>query len=123
MDDRREYGRLGERLAEEHLRAAGMAILDRNWRCRFGEIDLVARDGDTLVVAEVKARRSDRYGTPADAVTPRKAARLRRLAGLWLVESRRVRQLPHFAAIRIDVLGVRSAADGTAVVEHLSGVA
>jgi putative endonuclease len=64
---------------------AGYAVLDRNWRCPgLGEIDVVARRGEVLVVCEVKTRSSDRYGSPAHAVTPAKQARLRRLAVAWI---------------------------------------
>ena len=73
-------GAYGERVAAAHLVAAGMTVLDRNWRCPIGEIDIVARDGDVLVVCEVKTRRGDGFGHPLEAVTARKAARLRRLA-------------------------------------------
>ena len=110
-------GDYGEQVAERHLAAAGMVLLDRNWRCDLGEIDLVARDGDTLVVCEVKTRRGLDYGSPLEAVTQRKAARLRRLAVRWVSE--------HGACpreIRIDVIGVLSRPQGAALVEHLRGV-
>ena len=116
-------GAFGERVAAQHLLAQGMTIIDRNWRCPVGEIDLVARDGDVLVVCEVKTRRGDRYGTPAAAVTWQKAIRLRRLAARWLAEH----QL-NPAEVRIDVIGVRmlpAAGTGTTrtlEVEHLVGV-
>ena len=71
-------GRYGEDVAARHLAEAGLVVLERNWRCREGEIDIVARDGDVLVVCEVKTRRDTAYGSPLEAVTPRKAARLRR---------------------------------------------
>ena len=79
-------GGYGERVAAQRLVAAGMVVLDRNWRCDAGEIDLVLRDGSTLVVCEVKTRSSVHYGHPLEAVTPVKAARLRRLAARWLAE-------------------------------------
>ena len=77
-------GRFGEQLAVRHLEAAGLRILDRNWRCAEGEIDIVAADGDTLVVCEVKTRSGTGFGDPAEAVVGAKAARLRRLALRWL---------------------------------------
>lgn len=77
-------GRYGEELAARLLTDAGMAVVERNWRCRAGEIDIVARDGDALVVCEVKTRRSVVYQHPMAAITPTKAERLRRLAELWL---------------------------------------
>ena len=65
-------GRFGEQVAVEHLQDAGVTILDRNWRCREGELDIVARDGDTLVFVEVKTRSSSAFGLPAGAVSARK---------------------------------------------------
>jgi putative endonuclease len=112
-----ELGAFGERVAERHLVAAGFVIVDRNWRCRAGEIDIVALDGDVVVVCEVKTRTGDAYGSPLDAVTPAKARRLRQLAGLWL------RQSPlHPASIRIDVVAVMCPPGGNPGVEHLRGV-
>lgn len=78
-------GRYGEELAARLLTEAGMTLLARNWRCgRTGEIDIVARDGDLLVVCEVKTRRAGPFEHPMAAVTPTKADRLRRLAECWL---------------------------------------
>lgn len=112
-------GAYGERLAADHLRAAGMTVLECNWRCRLGELDIVARDGDVLVVCEVKTRSSTRFGHPLEAVTAAKAARLRRLAAAWIAE-RRV----HPADVRVDLVGVvRSRGGGPAAVEHVRGVA
>ena len=84
-------GRFGEDVAAQHLLAAGLQILERNWRCREGELDIVARDGSELVFVEVKTRSSLAFGTPAEAVGPAKAARLRRLALCWLAEHRELR--------------------------------
>ncbi len=110
-------GRFGEQVAADHLTAAGMKVLDRNWRCDVGELDLVAADGDELVVVEVKTRRSVAYGTPAEAVTWRKLARLRRLAAAWLAaHDARPR------SVRIDVVAVTVPRDGEPRVEHLVGV-
>src|SRR3954454_7901036 len=81
---RQALGAYGERLAARHLAAEGLVVLDRNWRCEAGEIDLVLRDGEVLVVCEVKTRTSDRFGTPHEAVTDVKVARLRRLAVCWV---------------------------------------
>ena len=111
-------GRYGEDLAARTLHNAGMVVLERNWRCELGEIDIVAREGTTLVVCEVKTRSSTAYGAPIHAVTPRKAARLRRLAVAWLAE-----HPVHPAVIRIDVVGILRPAHGETVVEHLRGVA
>ena len=73
-------GRYGEDVAARHLVEQGIIVLDRNWRCELGEIDIVGRDGDVLVVCEVKTRSGTSFGTPLEAVTRTKAARLRRLA-------------------------------------------
>ena len=90
----------GERLAARRLSEAGMVVLARRWRCVHGEIDIVAQDGDCLVVCEVKTRRSLNAGGPLEAVTPAKFARLRRLAAAWLAS-----QDAHFPQVRIDVIG------------------
>lgn len=82
--DRRALGARGEELAARWYRERGYEILDRNWRCRAGEIDIVARRDRTLVVCEVKTRSSDAFGSPAAAVTRSKQLRLRRLAMAWL---------------------------------------
>jgi putative endonuclease len=109
-------GSYGERVAVAYLIDQGMVLLDRNWRCSAGEIDAVFRDGDVLVIAEVKTRRGTRFGTPAEALLPAKVARLRRLAVLWLAQSR-VRP----KEIRFDVVSVRPGRRGAARVEHLRG--
>ena len=116
-DARRTLGEYGERLAERYLRDQGFAVVDRNWRCARGEIDLVVRDGDCLVFCEVKTRRTERFGAPVEAVTRTKAARLRRLASAWL-------QLhdEHPARVRIDVIGILRPVGGPARVRHLEGV-
>jgi putative endonuclease len=111
-------GRYGEDLAVRTLLEAGLVVLERNWRCELGEIDIVAREGTVLVVCEVKTRTSTAYGGPLAAVTPRKAARLRRLAVRWLAE-----HPVHPEEIRIDVVGILRPIQGAATVEHLRGVA
>ncbi|MFD6951194.1 MULTISPECIES: YraN family protein [unclassified Nocardiopsis] len=85
---RRTLGGRGEDLAAAFLRRAGMRVLARNWRTPAGEIDIVARDGPVLVVAEVKTRTSVRYGHPVEAITPDKRRRLRRLGRAWAVRHR-----------------------------------
>jgi putative endonuclease len=88
--ERQRLGAAGERLAARWYVRAGYEVLATNWRCVAGEIDLVCRRGSTLVLCEVKTRRSDRYGTAAEAVTHTKQQRLRRLAGCWLEHERPV---------------------------------
>ncbi|GGQ87535.1 UPF0102 protein [Streptomyces asoensis] len=113
-------GRYGEDLAARRLADTGMTVLERNWRCgRTGEIDIVARDGDVLVLCEVKTRRGGGFQHPMAAVTPQKAQRLRDLAQRWIQE--------HGGAppggVRIDLVGVLLPRRGAAVVEHARGVA
>ena len=79
-----ELGRRGEDEAVRYLERRGLVVLSRNWRCRDGELDVVAVDTDRLVVCEVKTRSGTRFGEPAEAVTPRKAARIRRVTQAWL---------------------------------------
>jgi len=113
---RATVGAYGERVAVAYLVQRGMVLLDRNWRCAAGEIDAVLRDGDTLVVVEVKTRRGAAFGSPADALVHAKVARLRRLAAMWLAQSG-VRP----AEVRFDVVSVLPQARGAALVEHLRG--
>lgn len=97
-----ELGIYGEDLAAAHLVAAGYEVLARNWRCRDGELDIVARDGDAVVFVEVKARSSADFGMPAEAVGALKARRIRGLACRWLVENRP----PDAQELRFDVVSV-----------------
>jgi putative endonuclease len=107
-------GRRGERIAENFLTGTGMVIVDRNWRCPQGEIDLVARDGDELVFVEVKTRTSTAFGHPLEAITARKLARLRRLAAAWCA-AHQVRA----RSIRLDAVAVLAPPTGDPVIEHL----
>ncbi|MFF6834928.1 MULTISPECIES: YraN family protein [unclassified Streptomyces] len=117
----RALGRYGEELAARRLTATGMRVLARNWRCgRTGEIDIVAHDGDTLVICEVKTRRHGAYEHPMAAVTPRKAERLRRLADCWLDRSG---TLAPAGGVRIDLVGVVLPRRGAPVLTHARGVA
>ena len=124
---RQALGRYGEDVAARHLAAAGFTVLARNWRCREGEVDIVARDGDVLVVCEVKTRRDVGFGTPLEAVTPAKAARLRRLAARWLADQRAgarpgsPEEFERYAEVRFDVVSVLRPLRGPAVVEHVRG--
>ena len=114
---RASLGAYGEAFAARHLTAAGMVLLDRNWRCDLGEIDLVLRDDRILVVCEVKTRSSLVFGSPVEAVSEQKAARLRRLAARWLAA-----HAIHPDEIRIDLVGVLVPATGPAQLEHVRGV-
>ncbi|MFJ2192333.1 YraN family protein [Kitasatospora sp. NPDC087861] len=133
-------GRYGERVAARRLMEAGLRILDRNWRCVEGELDIVALDGDTVAVCEVKTRSERGFQQPSEAIGQAKAARLQRLAERWMAE----RWPGHFAklagpgydpgptdphwppappgGVRIDLVAVVNRARGAAVVDHLRGV-
>ena len=111
-----QLGLDGEAAASVHLERAGMRIVERRWRCAYGELDIVARDGDTLVFVEVKTRRGLAYGHPFEAITPDKVRRLRTLAGLWL------QQRPHRGPIRMDAVGIVAPRSGPWRVEHLRGI-
>lgn len=123
MNARGALGRYGEQVAARWLADAGMTVLERNWRCGDGEIDIVARDGDALVVCEVKTRSAGRFQHPMAGVGREKAERLRRLAERWLSE----RWLldhggPPPGGVRIDLVGVVRGRRGAARVEHVRGV-
>ncbi|MDH6136981.1 putative endonuclease [Kitasatospora sp. MAA4] len=132
-------GRYGEEVAARWLGSGGLQVLERNWRCSAGELDIVALDGDTVAVCEVKTRSEHGFQQPAEAIGPAKADRLRRLAERWLSE----RWPVHFAllaegvtgcgpppgavplppgGVRIDLVCVVSRVKGAASVEHLRGV-
>jgi len=85
-DVRRAVGDAGEEAAAQWYLARGFRVRDRNWRVREGELDLVVQRGATLVFCEVKTRRGAGFGAPAEAVTPRKQARIRALARMWLAD-------------------------------------
>jgi putative endonuclease len=101
-DARQSLGRCGEDLACAELERRGYVIVARRFRTRAGELDIVARDGATLVFVEVKARRSAAFGTPLEAVTRGKQRRLCAMAAEYLA-----RAAPRCAACRFDVVGVR----------------
>lgn len=110
-------GRQGEQAAVEYLQGCGFSIMDRNWRCADGEIDIVAAERRTFVVCEVKTRSGTRFGSPLDAVGQAKRRRLRRLAAQWLVAHG-----TRFDQIRIDVLGLLTDGAGGFTIEHVRGV-
>ncbi|MUL45012.1 YraN family protein [Mycobacterium sp. CBMA293] len=115
---RAEIGALGEQLAVDHLTSLGMTVLARNWRCRWGELDVIAAEKghDAVVFVEVKTRTTTEFGGVEEAVTPEKLRRLRRLAGLWLAE-----QNTRWPGVRIDVIGVRLS-DRQPELVHLKGI-
>lgn len=115
-----ELGARGERIAERHLVERGFEVLDRNWRCAQGEIDLVLRDGDETVFVEVKTRAGLAYGHPLEAITMVKLARLRRLAGEWCATRRAPGEV--VGRIRIDAVAVLAPRNAPATIDHLEGV-
>jgi putative endonuclease len=149
MDRRSVLGRYGEALAVRYLREQGMEVLERNWRCEHGEVDVVARDGDCLVICEVKTRRSAGFGEPVEAVTVAKARRLRRLAAAYLASTAvsagrgagdggggssgagdggggssgaGAAGIRHVAEVRVDVVGILCRPGLPAVLRHVVGV-
>jgi putative endonuclease len=113
---RRDLGAFGERVAAAHLEAKGYRIRARNFRCREGEIDIVAEDGDCLVFVEVRTRRGDAFGTPAESVTVAKERRLLTVARAYLQE--------HPDAPpdqRIDVVAVELSRGRLMAVQHIEG--
>jgi putative endonuclease len=110
-------GRQGEQQAAEYLQHAGMRILDRNYRCAEGEIDIVAAERRVLVVCEVKTRSGVRFGTPIEAITRQKRTRLRRLAVHWVLAHGVI-----FDELRVDVVGVLRLPAGGFQIEHVRAV-
>ncbi len=114
---RQALGAYGEEIAARYLVGQGMVLLDRNWHGEGGELDLVLREGATLVVAEVKTRGSDQCGSPHEAITPTKLGRLRRLAAQWIQT--------HAASpedVRLDLVAVWRPQRGASRVEHVKGL-
>lgn len=110
-------GARGETLAAEHLSARGYRILDRNWRCARGEIDIVAVDCGETVFVEVKTRSGVGFGHPFEAITPAKVARLRRLAAAWCDAHPGA-----YDRIRIDAFAVIAPTGGPVVIDHLERI-
>lgn len=112
-------GQQGEQAAADYLQSLGCRVLARNWRCgRQGELDLVVRDGDCLVAVEVKTRGGSGYGSPFEAITARKAARLRRLLHAWVREHR-----PGAERLRIDAVAIVLIPGEAPRIDHLRGIA
>lgn len=115
---RRALGARGEDLAVEHLLEQGWAVIERNWRCRNGEIDIIAADPEgTVVFVEVKCRAGTGYGDPLEAITYAKTRRLRQLAGLWLAEHQE-----GSARVRLDAVGVIVSRGQGPRIHHVKGI-
>lgn len=110
--DRGELGRRGEDAAAAYIERTGMQLVERNWRCKAGEIDLIAWDGPTLVLCEVKTRRSVARGTPEDAISPTKQKRIARLAATYVASLDRV------PSVRFDAVTLLVLSDDRALLRH-----
>lgn len=115
MGDRIELGRRGEQLAADYLTARGYRVIGRNWRCRDGEIDVIAEHGGETVFVEVKTRSSTDFGHPFEAITLGKMARMRRLAAAWCAATDSGTR----RRIRIDAIAIIAPRDGSPSIEHL----
>jgi putative endonuclease len=116
MNANKSLGTRGEDAAAAYLVRRGWTVLERNWRCPEGELDIIAHDGRSPIVCEVKTRSSTEYGDPLEAITRQKARRLRRLAARWAA----ARGVPP-ASVRIDVLGLVTDRSGFTI-DHLREV-
>jgi putative endonuclease len=116
-DRRRLLGATGEQLAADHLTRCGFRILDRNYRTRWGELDIIACDDDQIVFCEVKCRIANRAGRdPLESVHPSKRTQVRRMAGRWLSEC----QHPRVRNLRFDAIGVTLSTEGELLrLDHL----
>lgn len=109
-------GAYGEQVAVTHLTHVGLDVIERNWRCSWGELDVIAKEGHTLVFCEVKTRSSTAYGVPAEAIDEAKATRIRRLAARWIAE-----RGIHAEKLRFDVVSVLRPAGRPTEIRHLRG--
>ena len=114
---RQNLGKSGENLAALELESRGYAVLERRYRTSHGEIDIIARDGETLVFVEVRRRSSDEFGTAAESVTPAKQRRVIRMALAYLARHGLYDRCP----VRFDVVGIDDVADGTPRVTVYAG--
>jgi putative endonuclease len=115
-----DLGRAGEERAAQHLTGSGYTVLDRNWRCAQGEIDIVAAVGDRLAMIEVKTRRTEAFGHPFEAVDRRKLRRLWQLAHAWVASH------PDAArgrAVRLEAIGIIGEDPLVGSLEHLVDIA
>ena len=111
---RRELGAWGEDLAARHLQDRGLVLLDRNWRCREGELDLVLTDRARVIFCEVKTRTGTEFGLPSETVTEEKVGRVRRAAQRWLREYR-----IGWCSVRYDVVTILAEAGTSPRIQHI----
>jgi putative endonuclease len=116
MSQKQFIGRYGEDLAAKYLQDRGYSILERNWRCSLGEIDLIAKDRNSIVFVEVKTRNGIGYGHPFEAITANKVSRMRKLVAQWCAQNHQVG-----VKVRIDAIAVLIRS-GKVAVEHLKQV-
>lgn len=114
-----ELGRAGEERAAQHLRRHGYTVLDRNWRCAQGEIDIVATCGGHLAIVEVKTRRSAAYGHPFEAIDARKRHRMWGLAQAWRAHHP---DLAGGLSIRLEAIGIIGKDPARGTLEHLADI-
>ncbi len=120
IDPRKPLGRLGEKVAAEHLERRGFRVIERNYRTRWGELDIVAYDGKTLAFCEVKTRRAGSATVdPLESIGPSKRQRVRRMARSWLSQRS---DRPYAEVLRFDAVGVTFDRSGQLVaIEHVEG--
>jgi putative endonuclease len=116
MSQKQFIGKYGEVLAAQYLQDRGYLILQRNWRCSLGEIDLIAKDKNRIIFVEVKTRNGLGYGHPFEAITASKVSRMRKLATQWCIENQKTR-----AKVRLDAIAILISS-GKVAVEHLKQV-
>lgn len=119
MNHKQTFGQLGEQRAAEHLLECGWQILERNWRCREGEADIIAVDPDAqaLVVVEVKTRAGTGYGSPLESITYAKARRLRQLAAIYTRQTKE-----YWPRLRVDAIGILWPRGGGSELVHARGI-
>lgn len=115
-DDRKELGDRGERAAVAFLENRGLEILERNWKCSYGEADVIALDGTTLVFCEVKTRRASTAGIPEEAVTPAKQRRYEKIARVFCSRTE-----VEYQAVRFDVIAIYAFSESQALLRYIRG--
>ncbi|AZK47809.1 YraN family protein [Paenibacillus lentus] len=116
LDGRKARGRLAEEAAGRYLQEQGYALLECNWRCRSGEIDIIAKKDGVIVIVEVRSRsmHNEQYGTPAESITPRKIKQVRETAIVYLQQTHQLNEI-----IRFDVVGVKMQRNEIIAIEHI----
>lgn len=118
LNRHQQLGMLGESMAVRYLEMRGYRLLARNWRHKFGELDIIALDGCTLVAVEVKTRRGTGYGHPLESITVQKVGRLKALVAIWAAGQDR-----HFSDLRVDAMGIVIRGRGDISFDHRESIA